>query len=85
MFLSGPLIINWELLCAAGNTFGFLEKMTLHAEYMLTPAQALMISKRQPVQQDDLINVDETYPLGQVQTFPFPLYFLRESAIDCDV
>ncbi len=74
MFLSGPLIINWELLCAAGNTFGVLEKMTLHAEYTLTPAQ-----------QDDLINVDETYPLGQVQTFPFPLYFLREGAIDCDV
>lgn len=85
MFLSGSPIINWELLCAAGNTLGVLEKMTLHAEYTQTLAQALAISKRQPVQQDDLINVDETYPLGQVQTFPFPLYFLRESAIDCDV
>lgn len=54
-----------------------LRKITLHAEYTLTPAQALAISKRQPVQQDDLINVGETYPLGQVQTCPFPLYFLR--------
>lgn len=58
--------------------------MTLRVEYMQTPAWALA-SKRQPVQQEDLINVDETSPLGQVQTFPFPLYFLREKAIDRDV
>lgn len=85
MFLSGPPIINWEQLCAAGNTLGVLEQMTLHTEYMQTPAQALMRSKRQPVQQDDLINVDETCPLCQAQTFPFTLYFLWECAVGCDV
>jgi len=54
----------------------------LNAHRIQTPVER---SKHQPVQQDDLINVDETCPLCQAQTFPFTLYFLWEWAIGCDV